>query len=229
MKKVLSIGFNIIKYLYLFILVIYLIFICIHRINIDNSILGYRLFTINNNDMYPKYKVNDIVIVKDIDNNKLKVGDNISYIGDCCGLGGMTINHKIVKIDKESNKIVTKGINSPMEDPEIKYKQVIGKIIGILPGISFLHHILKNQIGFFIVVFLPIVITIIILIIRTIKDIKKEKLENNLSMTEEIKKMDVPMLIGVVENKKEGTTKKEIKMPKLDRKKEEIKKDIEIL
>ncbi len=199
MKKVLKIIFNTIKYLYLFILFVYLVFIFIHRLSIDNSIFGYRLFTIDNNEMYPKYRVNDIVIVKDINPNKLKVGDNISYVGDCCGLGGMTINHKIVNIDKESNKIITKGINSPLEDPEIKYKQVIGKIVGVLPVINFLHHILKNQIGFFIAVFLPIIITIIVLIINTIRDIKKEKNDTNL----------------------ENTKKKN--------KKEDIKEDIEIL
>lgn len=186
MKKFLNIIFNIIKYIYLFVLIIYLIFICIHRLSIDTSILGYRVFTINNDEMYPKYKVNDIIVVKDYDANKLKIGDNISYLGDCCGQGGMIINHKIIKIDKESNKITTKGINSEIEDPEIKYKQVIGKIVGILPVINFLHHILKNQIGFFIVVFLPLVITIVVLIIRTIKDIKKEKNEVAIESDSEI-------------------------------------------
>ena len=187
MKKALRIGFSIIKYIYLFVLIIYLIFICIHRLSIDTSILGYRVFTINNDEMYPKYKVNDIIVVKEYDTNKLKIGDNISYLGDCCGQGGMIINHKIIKIDKESNKITTKGINSEIEDPEIRYKQVIGKIVGILPVINYLHHILKNQIGFFIVVFLPLVITIIVLIIRTIKDIKKEKNNSEIVENKEIK------------------------------------------
>lgn len=175
MKKILTIIFKIIKYLYLSILFIYLVFICIHRLSIDNSIFGYRLFSVNNNDMYPKYKVNDVIILEDIDVNKLKVGDNISYTGDCCGQGGMVINHKIVEINKEEEKITTKGINVPLNDPSIKYKQVIGRIIGVVPGISFLHHILKNQIGFFIVVFLPLTIAIIVLIIRTIIDIRKDK------------------------------------------------------
>lgn len=201
MKKVLKVIFNIAKYLYIFVLIIYLVFICIHRISIDSSILGYRLFTINNSEMAPKYKVNDIVIVQDYNPDKLKVGDNISYIGDCCGQGGMTINHKIVKIDKESNKITTKGINSGLEDPEIKYKQVIGKIIGILPVINFLHHVLKNEIGFFIVVFLPLMIAIIIQIIGVIRDMKKEP--------DEEKKNDEQVLI--------------------EEKKNDEKKDIEIL
>ena len=174
MKKALKIGFNIIKYLYLFILVIYLIFISFHRLSIDRSILGYRVFTIDNNEMSPKYKVNDIILVKDYNPNKLKVGDNISYLGDCCGQGGMIISHKIIKIDKESNKIVTKGINIGVEDPEINYKQVIGKIVGVLPVINFLHHVLKSYIGFFLVVVLPLVIAIIVLIIKTMKDIKTE-------------------------------------------------------
>ena len=179
MKKVLKIFFNIVKYTYLVVLTIYLVFICVHRLSIDGSVLGYRLFTVNNNEMSPKYKFNDIIIVKDYNPNKLKVGDDISYLGDCCGQGGMIISHKIVKIDKELNKIVTKGINSNVQDPEIKYKQVIGKVVGILPVINFLHHIFKNQFGFFIVVVLPLVIAIIVLIIETIKDIKKEKLEKD--------------------------------------------------
>lgn len=179
MKKVLKIIFNIIKYLYLFVLVIYLVFICVHRLSIDRSILGYRLFTVDNNEMYPKYKVNDIIVVKEWDTSKLKVGDNISYLGDCCGQGGMIINHKIIEIDKEANKIITKGINTDIKDPEIRYKQVIGKVIGVLPVINILHHILKSYIGFFIVVVLPLIIAIIVLIIETIKDIKKEKLEKD--------------------------------------------------
>lgn len=177
MKKVLKIVFNIAKYVYLFVLIVYLLFICIHRFSVDTSILGYRLFTINNNEMAPIYKVNDIVVVKTYDPAKLKVGDNISYLGNCCGQGGMIVNHTIVKIDKEANKITTRSINSKIEDPEIKYNQVIGKIVGILPVINFLHSILKNQLGFFIVVFLPLAIAITVLIIETIRDIRKEKLE----------------------------------------------------
>ena len=177
MKKVFKIVFNIVKYLYLFVLIIYLVFIGFHRLSIDKSILGYRLFTINDDGMNPKYKVHDIIVVKDYDPSKLKVGDNISYLGNCCGQAGMIINHQIVKIEEEANKITTKGINSQEEDPEITYKQVIGKVVGKLPVINFLHHIFKNIIGFILVVLLPLGTAIIVLIIETIKDIKREKLE----------------------------------------------------
>lgn len=179
MKQVLKVSFDIIKYLYIFVLIVYLAFICFHRLSIDRSIFGYRVFTINNDEMNPKYKVNDIILVKDYNPDKLKVGDEISYLGNCCGQGGMIINHKIVEIDSEANKIITKGINSQVLDPSINYKQVIGKVVGILPVFNFLHHILKNQIGFFLVVFMPLTIAIIVLIIETFKDIKTKKLEKD--------------------------------------------------
>ena len=140
--------------------------------------------------MNPKYKVNDIIVVKEYNPSKLKIGDDISYLGNCCGQGGMIINHRIIKIDKEANKIITKGINTGIEDPEISYKQVIGKVVGLLPIISFLHHILKNLIGFFIVVVLPIVSTIVVLIIKTIKEIKKERIDEPIGIKEEKKEVN---------------------------------------
>ena len=177
MKSFFKIVFNILKYIYLTILVIYLLFICVHRISIDNSILGYRLFSISNNEMYPKYKVNDIVIVKDINVSSLKVGDTISYYGNCCGIEGMVINHRIESIDTNDKNtcFVTKGINNNIEDPKVNSKQVIGKVIGVMPFINFLHHIFKNPIGFFLAVFFPLMVAIITSIIKTIKDIKKDK------------------------------------------------------
>ena len=183
MKKV----FKIIFVFYIFALIIYLVFIGVHRLSIDKSIFGYRVFTMNDNSMSPKYKFNDIIITKDYDSSKLKVGDDIAYLGNCCGQGGMIVNHEIIKINEEANKITTKGINLDKEDPEINYKQVIGKIIGILPVINFIHHIIKNQIGFIFVIVLPLVIAIIILIIETIKDIKIDKLEKDGIIDKEMK------------------------------------------
>ena len=177
MKKVLNILLNIFKYIYIIVLVIYFIFIFIHRISVDNSIFGYRLFTINNSTMNPKYKVNDIVLIKDYPFDKLKVGDDISYYGNCCGLEGTVINHRIVKINKDNGKrvYITKGLNSPINDPEIENMDIIGKIVGKVFFINLLHHIFKNQIGFFLLVFCPILALIVVQIIKTIKDIKNDK------------------------------------------------------
>ncbi len=177
MRQKFNVILKILKYCYLGFLGIYLIFIFIHRISIDRDILGYRITSIINTDMSPKYNVEDVVLVKKVNLKDLKVGDDISYVGSCCGIENMVINHRILKIDKNDNKLLftTKGINFPVEDPQVEEKQIIGKIVGIIPVINFIHHILVNQLGFFLIVFCPLVIVIVVEILETLKDIKQEK------------------------------------------------------
>ena len=178
MKKILKISLKILIYCYLIFLGIYLVFIFLHRISIDTDILGYRITSITNNEMSPKYKVEDVVLVKKVNANKLKVNDDISYIGTCCGMEKMVINHRIIKIEKTDNnklEITTKGINYPVEDPKVEEKQIIGKIIGIIPIINFMHHLLINQLGFFLIVFCPLVVIIVIEVLESIREIKKEE------------------------------------------------------
>jgi len=180
MKQVLNVIFKVLRYCYLGFLGIYLVFIFLHRISIDTDILGYRITSITNNEMNPKYNIEDIVLVKKVKAKDLKVNDDISYIGACCGIEDRVINHRIIKIEKnDKNKleITAKGTNFSVVDPKIEEKQILGKIIGIIPVINFMHHILVNQLGFFLIVFCPLVVVIVVEILETIKDLKNEKKE----------------------------------------------------
>ena len=87
---------------------------------------------------------------------------------------------------------ITKGINNEVEDPVINDRQIYGKVVGKVPIISEINHIVKNQYGFFFLIFLPIVLVVFLEIADTITDIKKDKLvyegkeEENKDETEEI-------------------------------------------
>ena len=130
---------------------------------------GKRLFNatlISNRGAWLKIETdaNDIISVKTINVNKLRVGDDIAYIGKRGGVEGLVISHRIIRIDKnENNKVemlFTKGINSDLEDPSIEPSQVLGRVGGILPIITPLNHIIKNIYGFFFLVFCPLVLVI---------------------------------------------------------------------
>ena len=176
MKQVLKIIFKVLRYCYLVFLGIYLVFIFLHRISIDTDIFGYRITSITNSEMIPKYNVEDIVLVKKIKTKDLKVGDTISFVGTCCGIEDKVINHEIVKIEEDG--FITKGTNFEVEDPKVEEKQILGKVLGKIPLINEMHHILVNQLGFFLIVFCPLVIVIVIQILQTIHELKKEKEEN---------------------------------------------------
>ena len=159
-----KIVYNIFKWTFIFMLTIYVIVIVVQRISNNGSVLGYRIFTVASGSMEPEYKVNDIISVKTINVNKLRVGDDIAYIGERGGVEGLVISHRIIRIDRnENNKVemlFTKGINSELEDPSIEPSQVLGRVGGILPIITPLNHVIKNIYGFFFLVFCPLVLVI---------------------------------------------------------------------
>ena len=179
-SKIYKILMMIIKSVFFIMIILYLSFILVQRINGNQSVFGYRLFTIATGSMTGVYNINDVIVVKDYDTNKLKVGDDVAYKGIKGGYEGLLITHRIIRIEKNEygGKIfVTKGVNTQMEDPPITDKQILGKVTGIVPVITQINHVVKNQLGFFIFIFVPLVIIIVLEVLETITEIKLEKNE----------------------------------------------------
>ena len=70
---------------------------------------------------------------------------------------------------------ITKGINNIAEDPSIKDNQIYGKVVGKIPVITEINHIIKNQYGFFFLIFVPLVAVIFLEIADTITEMKRDK------------------------------------------------------
>ena len=191
-NKVFKIVYGIIKGIFFTLLAIYVIFILAQRLSNNSSIFGYRIFTVATGSMEPTYKVNDIISVRDVDVNKLHVGDDIAYLGERGGVEGLVISHRIIKIDRSySGKvemIFTKGINSSAEDPSITPDQVLGKVDSVVPIITPINHVIKNKYGFFFLVFCPLVLVICLEIAETRLAIRLDKEE--LVKLKDIKKVD---------------------------------------
>ena len=178
-NKIFKIFLNIIMILVLIVIISYIAFIFIQRISNNKSVGGYRVFTIATSSMKGVYDVNDVILVKDCDPSKLKVGDDIAYVGNKHDLDGKVISHRIIEIrkDKKSGevKFVTKGVANDIADPAITADQILGKIDRVLPIISPVNHIIKSQAGFFLLVFCPLVIVIVLEILQVVTEIGEDK------------------------------------------------------
>lgn len=170
---------NTIKFAFIFIVVIYIGFTGVQRLSGNKSILGWRVFTVATGSMIGVYDINDVIAVKDCDCNELKVGDDIAYLGKKGGLNGLIITHRIIKVeDTEEGRIfVTKGVNSKNSDPSITSSQILGKVSGKIPIITQINHIIKTQVGFFSLVFCPLVIIIVLEVLQTITNYQLDKQE----------------------------------------------------
>lgn len=165
---------------FILIIVLYLSFIIIQRITGNKSIFGYRLFNVATGSMTGVYNIDDVIAVKDCDTKKLKVNDDVAYRGKKGGLDGLLITHRIIKIEEKEDGgllFTTQGVNAPIADPIVEENQILGKVVGVVPIITPLNHIVKTQLGFFLLVFCPLVIVIVLEVLQTITEIKLDKNE----------------------------------------------------
>ena len=156
----------------LIIIVISIIFI--QRVS-DNrvTLFGYSMFTIVSESMVPKYEIRDMVIAKKVVAEDIKIGDDVVYLGEESNLNGKIVTHQVIKKEYKNGKYIfqTKGLANEVEDPEIEYDQILGKVLKKSNLLSLLSHVVNNVYGFYFIIFVPFAI----LLFFEINDIMKEK------------------------------------------------------
>lgn len=159
MLKVVQTIWSIFRTIVTIILVILIAVILTQRVS-DNkkAIAGFRVFNVITESMVPEYKVGDTILTKTVTPSELKIGDDITYMGNKDPFKGMIITHRVVKIEKQEDGkfiIQTKGLANDIEDPEINESQVYGKVIYKIKSISFINGIIGNLYGMYFAIFIP--------------------------------------------------------------------------
>ena len=110
------------------------------------AIGNFYIFQVVSESMYPDYKVGDVIIVKKVAADELKVGDDVTYLGTSGGLNGLIITHRLVNIKEENGeyRFTTKGIANEVTDPEIKISNIYGKVFYHTVIFSFIGRLMTN-------------------------------------------------------------------------------------
>lgn len=127
------------------------------------SFWGYRIFKVISESMMPEYKINDILLVKDIKTENIKIGDNLSYLKEMSKGVNVIITHKVVGIEKDRNGnrlFHTKGIANITEDPVVKEEQIYGVVVNKIYSLSVINKLINNIFGFILLVFVPLLLMI---------------------------------------------------------------------
>lgn len=159
-NKIFRIATKTIEIIFFAVIILYLIFIVFQRLSNNKAIMGYRAFTVATESMKKVYNVGDVIVVKEVNPDTLKVGDDVTYYGTKDDFAGKIITHRIIDIDDSTGKKVftTKGVANPVEDPTITEDQLYGKVLGKLLFITFISTTIRSQYGFFFIIFVPIVL-----------------------------------------------------------------------
>lgn len=206
---------NNIVYVILFLIVASVLFVVIlqRASNNDIALGGIRIFNIVSESMVPKYNIGDVLVVKSIEPQNIKVGDDIAYIGQESTFNQKIVTHQVIKIDYENGEYIfhTKGIANILEDPLVHQNQVFGKVVYKIWILSLISKILSNVYVAFFGIFVPMVILIFWTILK-LKGLTGEE-DDDEEKEEEIKPKKT------INKKKATTTKNSAKTQKTNSKK----------
>lgn len=147
--------------------------------NNQESFFGFRIFRVQTGSMIPKYQVGDIILVRETDPDKIKIGDDVTYEGTTGSMKGLLVTHRVIDIEEVEGKKVfhTKGIANELEDPVVSEDQINGVVQTKMYILSLICVLLNNKYVFYFCGILPLTIYVAFRIFKG-KNVKRYEREN---------------------------------------------------
>ena len=80
---------------------------------VGSRIMGYQVYNVISGSMEPTYSVGDLLYVKEVDPDAVKVGDPITLV---LNENLVVATHRVVRVDSENSRFYTKGDANETED-----------------------------------------------------------------------------------------------------------------
>lgn len=164
-----------IKFILTIVIIVFIAVILIQRFSNNNiSLAGYRIFTVVTESMVPKYKVGDVILVKEEEKSNIQIGDDVTYMGKVGNYADKIVTHQVINIENGEDgllKFHTKGIANEDEDPLVSEEQIYGVVQTKLQIVTFLNGIINNMYGMYFLIIIPLAI----IMFTEFKAFKEEK------------------------------------------------------
>ena len=140
-----------------------------------SRLLGFQCYTVISGSMEPEYSVGDLLYVKEVNPNNIKVGDPITFI---LNEDLVVATHRVVEIDAENQRFYTKGDANEIADSEpVHFNNVIGVPEFSIPKLGYVSDFVQNPPGMYITIGVGIVL-ILLVFLPDMFGKKKENEEN---------------------------------------------------
>ena len=161
----------------------------------DRDLFGYKAFICRSDSMKATdFASGDLVFVKEVSPATIKVGDIISYRSEDADTFGENFTHKVrARTTNENGQpcFITYGTKTGVDDElPVKYTQFQGLYKFDVPKLGTFFSFLKTTPGYFICIFLPFMLLILMQGLNTVKVFRKYKKEQIEEMTAEKEKLE---------------------------------------
>ncbi len=115
-----------------------------------SRLIGYRVFTVISGSMAPVYNVGDLIYVKEVDVDTIKVGDPITFI---LNENLVVATHRVIEIDAENQYFYTKGdANDTADSSPVHFNNVIGVPKFSIAKLGYVADFVQNPPGMYITI-----------------------------------------------------------------------------
>lgn len=134
---------------------------------------GYKNFVIVSGSMKPTIMINDAILIKKVPEDKIAVGDIISFQQN-----GIIVTHRVIDIIYEDGvkKYQTKGDNNNAPDKQlVSYQQIEGKFQFKIKHFGVIIDVLKNKITLIVLIAIVFLIFLYRTNLNKRKQLRKQK------------------------------------------------------
>ena len=147
-----------------------------------SRLIGYRVFNVISGSMEPAYSIGDLLYVKEVNPNEIKVGTPITFV---LNEDLVVATHRVIKIDAENQHFYTKGdANDTADSAPVHFNNVIGVPQFRIPLLGYVSDFIQHPPGMYITIGIGVVLIVAVFLPDMMKK-KKEVVEESKEKKEE--------------------------------------------
>lgn len=133
------------------------VFVVIFAVFLMGSRLaGLQVFNVISGSMEPSYSIGDLIYVKTVDPDSVKVGDPITFV---LNEELVVATHRVVAVDSENRQFTTKGDANKTEDAApVHFNNLIGVPVFAIPLLGYVSAYIQSPPGLYVAVGLGILL-----------------------------------------------------------------------
>lgn len=121
-----------------------------------SRLIGLQVYHVISPSMEPSYSVGDLIYVKEVDPDSVKVGDPITFV---LNEDLVVATHRVMAIDSENRQFTTKGDANKTEDAEpVHFNNLIGVPVFAIPLLGYVSAYIQSPPGMYVAITLGIVL-----------------------------------------------------------------------
>lgn len=159
--------------------IIVIIFVLCAVFLMGSRVLGYRVFNVISGSMEPTYSVGDLIYVKKVNVNDIKVGTPITFV---LNEDLVVATHRVVKVDAKNQHFYTKGdANEAADSTPVHFNNVLGVPQFSIPYLGYVSDFIQNPPGMYITVGIGAILILIVFLPDILGKKKKEEEKEEIS------------------------------------------------